>query len=222
MSRYSSNESTPERHTKKKRKTPEPFPEQSPTSSPVSVKRAVGSFPHISPLAGSKASPSAPSAVNLKKALPTRAPAAFPTLSPTKYDVPDDPPKSRDKGKGKAPNKENDEDKNAYDWVRKKKVKATVKQKKPEAFPMNTQMLESLDSTSPLRPKKRLSEDGSGDEHMPKKSRKNHEPYGLIQLKNAPLTDGTFRWPESPARHPFEDEGDSRKCYLLLLLLFSS
>ncbi len=175
VTRYSSDE-LPERPTHKKRKTPDPFPEQSPTSSPVPVKRATGPFPHLSPLAGSKASPPARSAVNSKKALPARAPAAFPILSPTKYDVSDDPPKSRDKGKGKAPNKENDEDKNAYDWVRKKKVKAIAKQKKPEAFPMNSQMLESLDSTSPLRPKKRLSEDGSGDEHTPKKSRKNHEP----------------------------------------------
>ncbi|KJA13715.1 hypothetical protein HYPSUDRAFT_195593 [Hypholoma sublateritium FD-334 SS-4] len=192
-SRYSSGESSPERRTKKKMKAPDPFPIFSPTSSPVSIERTASSFPQMSPLAGSKVSPPIQNSAKLKKALPSRAPAEFPTLSPTKYDVPDDPPKSRkDKGKGKAPNKENDEDKHDEDWVRKKKVKASVRQKKPEEFPMNTQMLKSLDSTSPLRPRKRLSEDGSEGEHTPKKSRKNHESR-----------------PESPARHAFEDEGDS-------------
>lgn len=177
-SRYSSGESSPERRTKKKMKAPDPFPILLLTPSPVSAKRTVGSFPQISPLARSKASPPAQIAAKVKKPLPTRAPAEFPTLSPTKYDVPDDPLRSKkDKGKAKAPNKENDEDKHDSDWVRKKKAKASVRQKKPEEFPMNTQMLKSLDSTSPLRPRKRPSEDGSGGEHTPKKSRKNHDLY---------------------------------------------
>ena len=60
------------------------------------VKRDVGAFPHASLLAGSRSSLSARSAVNLK-ALSTRALVEFPTFSPTKYDVPDDPPKPRSK-----------------------------------------------------------------------------------------------------------------------------
>lgn len=161
---------SPEREERKKKKVPEAFPMPSPASSPQQVtviKRTASVFPHPSPLASGK-TPRSPT----RK--PVRVPAAFPTLSPRKDDLSDGGTAvskvRNDKGKGRALDKENDEDEYVGD---KKKLKSgTNRQKKLEEFPMNTHMLKSLDSTSPPRPRKRVSEDGSGDDHTPKKIKK--------------------------------------------------
>jgi hypothetical protein len=149
----------------------------------------VADFPGatLSPLAGS----SKTSGKGAKPPPPTsRIPAPFPNLSPPKKSEPSVKNNlmklqlagKQDKGKGRVVSPTFDDDSKANsasesESEKKKKRKGSKREKKLEEFPMNTQMLQSIDSSSPVRPRKRLSEDGSDDEHTSKKSRKARELY---------------------------------------------
>lgn len=246
LEQYRTWSESPERSEQKAE--PDDFPNLSPPSSPASRKQiTVDDFPFVSPLSGTKI----PAETIKPHASSSRMPVPFPMPSPqsktdgkpkTKPYIQANQEKDKGKGKSKVQISLFSEEEDAVDLKasekRKREKKARKLEKKAEAFPMSTQVLATIRSPSvpptwsssppgPSRSGKRTSEGGSDDERISKRSRTQRDAYVSFLFQHfsfSLMVPVWLRLLQSPARHLFDDEGDSSKnlLHLMQITLFTN